>query len=84
MVKVFTKHFALKLSCVMFLLGLLGSLSAEEPYIGYAQFFGFCIIFLVLMLRFIRPVSKIYLRTRPFKADEQYLRRIYIDEFYKD
>lgn len=68
LVKIFMKHFALKLTCVMFLLGLLGSLSAEEPFIGFAQFYGGLIILFVLLVRFIRPVTDIYLRTRRYVA----------------
>lgn len=66
LVKIFMKHFAMKITCVMFLLGLLGSLSAEEPYIEFAQFYGFLIILFVVLVRFIKPVSKLYLRTRKF------------------
>lgn len=66
LVKIYTKHFTLKLVCCMFILGLLGSLSAEEPFIGFAQFFGGFIVFLLVLYRFIVPISDAYFRTRPF------------------
>lgn len=64
LVKIYTKHFTLKLTCLMFLLGVLGALSAEEPFIGFAQFYLGCIAFLLLLFRFIKPVTVLFLRTR--------------------
>lgn len=64
LVKIFMKHFALKLSTIMYLLGVLGSLSAEEPFIGFAQFYGFLIVLFVVLVRFIQPLTDVFLRTR--------------------
>jgi quinol-cytochrome oxidoreductase complex cytochrome b subunit len=64
LVKIYTKHFTLKLTCLMFLLGVLGALSAEEPFIGFAQFYLACIAFLLFLFRFIKPVTILFLKTR--------------------
>lgn len=74
LVRVFTKHFTLKVVCAMFLLGLLGSLSAEEPFIGFAQFFGAFMLFMLALYRFVVPVTAFYLRTRKFEPDPRLFR----------